>query len=100
MRASSVCRVLARAMVLDGHLLKVEELPARGEFPASWLVSVLDLATADTYKLAADEETARLLRPLKPLSPVTLQLSCRRVPSDRGAAYKLRVTGASKPASS
>ncbi len=90
----------ARVMVLEAHLLKVEELPARGDFPASWLVSVLDMATADTYKLAADEEVARLLVPLKPLSPVVLRLSCRRVQSERGAAYKLRVVGVDKPAAS
>ena len=98
--AAQVCRVQSQGMVLEAHLLKVEELPARGDFPASWLVSVLDMATADTYKLAADEEVARLLVPVKPLSPVVLRLSCRRVPSDRGAAYKLRVVGVDKPAAS
>ncbi len=93
-------RLQSRGMVLEAHLLKVEELPARGDYPASWLVSVLDMATADTYKLAADEDVARLLVPVKPLSPGALRLSCRRVPSDRGAAYKLRIVGVDKPAAS
>jgi hypothetical protein len=85
-------------MVLEAHLLKVEQLPARGEFPPSWLVSVLDMETADTYRLVAAEDVARLLVPVKPLSPVALRLSCRRVPSERGAVYRLRIVGVDKPA--
>lgn len=75
-------------MVLEANLLRVDELPARGDFPASWLVSVVEL----------DTEVARVLAPLKPLSPVTLRLACRRVQVERGAAYKLRIVGVDKPA--
>jgi hypothetical protein len=97
--ARAACWAQARCMVLEAHLLKVEELPPREDYRASWLVSVLDMATADTFKLAADAEVARSLVSVKPLTLVALRLSCRRVPSERGAAYKLRVVGADKPAS-
>jgi hypothetical protein len=87
-------------MFIEGHLLKVENRPAKGDFPESWRVGVLDLDAGESYKLAATEEAARLLAPLKPLTPVTLRLSLWRVVADRATAYKLRVVGVEKPAAS
>jgi hypothetical protein len=81
-------------------LLKVETLPAKGDYPPSCLATLFDETTSDTLKLfVSDEATAAKLATVKQFSDVALELRWRGISlaslggSGKGTGYRLSVVG-------
>jgi hypothetical protein len=87
-------------LVAKAKLLNVSELPAKGDYPPSCLVSIYDEASSDTLTLiVTDADTAEKLKGVKQFSEVALQLRWRSLNlaslggTGRGKAYRLQVVG-------
>jgi hypothetical protein len=84
--------------MLVGHfkLLHVRELEARGDYPASLLVTLYDADSSDTLTLIASQEMKDRFSQLDEFADVTLRLRWHRISlasvgSGKGNAYRLRI---------
>jgi hypothetical protein len=84
---------------IQGKLLGVTELEARGGFPPSSLITIFDGGAGETLNLVGPREVMDKLDKLEPLADVTLSLRWRRIDlaslggSGRGKAYRLSIVG-------
>lgn len=90
--------MLARCMIMNAQFLSIEPKPARGNFPPSCLVKVLDLDVDKTVELYAAEDVGREFAQVKRGTNLPLALSWRLVQGERGETYRLRLLGIAKAA--
>jgi len=87
--------------MLTAHLklLRVKELPAKGDYPSSLLVTLYDADSADTLTLVADRETASDLLDVAEFSDVELRLRWYRIQlgAGKGNGYRLRIQSVEDP---
>ncbi len=87
--------------MLIGHFtfLKASELPAKGNYPPSLLVSLFDDDSGEAVTLMARDEVREQISALDPLAGVALQLRWRMINlnevggSAKGKAFRLQVVG-------
>ncbi|HTW42210.1 MAG TPA: hypothetical protein VMD79_07830 [Solirubrobacteraceae bacterium] len=79
--------------------LKVSELPAKGNYPPSLLVSLFDDDSGEAVTLMARDEVRDQIEALEPLAEVALRLRWRQINlnelggSAKGKAFRLQVVG-------
>lgn len=92
--------------MLIGHFtfLKVSELPAKGNYPPSLLVSLFDDDSGEAVTLMAREGIREQIMALEPLAEVALRLRWRLLNlnevggSAKGKAFRLQVVGVAEEA--
>jgi hypothetical protein len=91
--------------MLVGHFtfLKVSELPAKGNFGPSLLISLFDDESGEAVTLFGRGELLDQITALEPLSGVVLRLRWRVIDlnalggSEKGKAFRLQVVGVMEP---
>lgn len=80
------------------QIFRALQLPARGEYPPTYLVTLFQETTGDVINVVASDECFAALQATERTAMVTIEANARQVDlaalgaSRGGKAYKLRVT--------
>jgi hypothetical protein len=89
-----------QVLIPDCHVLKTVKLPARGQYPETYLASLIQERTHDEFNVVCTEACFDAMEATDRDTSVAVTVTVRQLATDKGKLWRFRATSCSSPGES